>query len=266
MGARAEKALPDLVKGLKSDFSTTRRTCCFALSGIGPSARKAIPDLIKALGDSDGGVRANAVRALGNIGPEAPEAVRPLRKLLLGMDWTVRNEALVALGKIGPAARVARPELVAAMKLGSVPAAEALWRIEGSKKETFAAIVSQLQAPYEHQQKEAAAALGRIGRAARTTARALQRALLDEPSLGLRIAVAEALWKVTGKTSKVIPVLIGGLKDPDHLNRVAALRVLKEMGPKAKAAVPSLKELAKEEEGVWSRPVLDTLKKIVPRK
>src|SRR5580658_5670804 len=86
---------------------------------------------------------------------------------------------------------------------------------------------------------------------------------------GLRAAAAEALGKsYTGDDDKAVTLLTNLMKDDGEMKvRVAATRGLGALGPKAKSALPTIKELmAKEDKkSPLKRPLQDSMNAIMER-
>ena len=88
--------------------------------------------------------------------------------------------------------------------------------------------------------------LGQIGSAARPAIPALTSALTNEQN-NVRFNSCRALWQIDrGQVQTILPVLIEILQSkqthPFHL--VEALKLLAEIGPEAKAAIPAVRSLA----------------------
>jgi HEAT repeat protein len=236
LGPDARAAVDALTLALKDKDEEVRTNAAGALAALGHAARPAVPLLIQRLQDENWAARSNAAGALGAIGPDAREAVPALRKALGDPDgWVVRS-VIEALGSMGPAASEAVPDL--------------------------ARLVEQ------HASTEAARALGKMGRGAKGAVSALTKRLdADDPRAHkgpdaefwrqenghARVAAALALWQAD-RQAKALPVLLGILEDKDkafggnlfHV-RESAAEALGEVGPDAKAAVPLLVPLLKDE-------------------
>jgi hypothetical protein len=95
---------------------------------------------------------------------------------------------------------------------------------------------------------EAAEALAALGPAARAAMPALLRTLVLPVSvdcvLALRVAAAEAVWKVGRRHDLALPFLAWALKDEYWGVSRKAAQVLGEMGPVAHDAIPDLVRLA----------------------
>ena len=62
----------------------------------------------------------------------------------------------------------------------------------------------------------------------------------------MRVAAAEALWRV-GRDGKVVLPVLPAAQDRAGWQRAEAIRLLGEMGPAARAVAPHLAELARAE-------------------
>lgn len=95
---------------------------------------------------------------------------------------------------------------------------------------------------------EAAKALAGLGPAAEAAMPALIRTLVVAVSvdcvLALRVATAEALWRVGGRHDLALPFLAWALKDEDWGVSRDAAQILGEMGSLAHDTVPDLAQLA----------------------
>ena len=117
LGAKAEPAIPALVKQLqKDDVKEARETAARALGRIG----KAVPknrDSVKPLeaaakSDADAVTRTVALGALAMMDVDVPGQVKALRTFLTHDEPLVRMKASHALGMIGAPAKAAAPEIV----------------------------------------------------------------------------------------------------------------------------------------------------------
>jgi HEAT repeat protein len=109
-------------------------------------------------------------------------------------------------------------------------------------------------------------ALGLIGPAAEDAVPALEKAL-DSWGRNVRVAAAEALWRITGKTDKAVPILLRIAQEKlwdRYLRPVRrrAVEVLGAMGPAARDAVPVLTRLTEDEDPDIRQAAVDALRKI----
>jgi HEAT repeat protein len=148
------------------------------------------------------------------MGTPAREAVPALMGILQRGERYVQDEAAWALGRIGPEAR-----------------------------EAVSVLIHILETSEADTRQTAAWALGCIGPEARDAVPLLQVMLQEDLSTTGRVEAALALWKLTGPAEGVLPVLIEAVRDPDLDVRRLAADALASIGPEAKAAVPSLRQV-----------------------
>jgi HEAT repeat protein len=268
------KSISAWIKALEGKEALPRVQAINALSQAGPEARRAVPALIgifrdkdatflhplaavalsrvgadavtlleKALKDDTYAVRGGAALALGLIGASARPAVPALAGALKDSEALVRAAAAVALGRIGTLARGATSALRAALRdcdrTVGVEAAAALWKVASESRG-----VDVLEAALKEDgalAERAASALGEIGPPAKSAAAALKAALLAK-SVRLRIAAAEAYYRVSKDASpalRVLETLTGAKESDDRLAAVAALGTL-AAEPKAAALLAGL--------------------------
>jgi HEAT repeat protein len=251
-------------------------TAVRAVGRMGPAAKAAVPLLLEVARDSlaSPSLRQKAVEALWRMG-EKPEPLMPVvrellsdRFLLDDFDW---------LGELGPAAGDAVPVLVRWLDEGNVSAARllgrlgprakpallnlrtalrapgaelrtasavALWRIECKSTEVLPTLLAALR---DSDGEDVLAALGGIGKEARDAVPRL-RSLLAEGPLSRRILATETVWRITGDTGAVLPVLQRGLESGDPATRRKAVEVLGALGPAARPAADAIKELVEDTE------------------
>jgi HEAT repeat protein len=177
---------------------------------------KAVPNMMRGLEHPE--VRRYAVGVLGRIGPDAAEAVPKLLELLDGADAQLRNEILFTLGSIGPAAKAGVPAAIAGLQ-------------DEDEEVRFSAVY----------------ALGKIGPEAAEALASLERALGSEDPK-FCTACAWALVRVDPENEenaqKALPLLIEALDSSTPFVRVEAAGTLGLLGPKAKDALPKLKQMA----------------------
>jgi HEAT repeat protein len=190
---------------------------------------------LRAAKGRDEAFRAEAAKALGNIGLESPAVLPELLRLLeKDADAGVRTEAARALGKIGEGAAAARRAITAVLRDtggGDALRAAAAW------------------------------ALARVAPSAPATAAALSAAANDR-SGHVGVCAAEALWKVSGKSSDAVLALAARLDD--LAVRHAAAHALYRIGPEAKGALPALLAAAKTKDRLFRQSVIMALRKIDP--
>jgi len=214
IGGPAVPALLDVLKGPNRGM----RVCAAeALGEIGPSAQEAVPLLIRAIEHPDADREANilsdqAVRALGRIGPEA-KAAAPTLTALLEREGSNEYDVVIALDGIG--VRPVRKLLGTFLREG----------------DSFEARM-----------------LAWLGPKAREAVPALRGALTDKRPQ-VRISAAVALAHIDFPAPEAIPVLIEALRHPgdEELDVSDVPGALAHLGPKAKAALPMLIGIVKDE-------------------
>src|SRR5947207_2410826 len=186
---------------------------------FGPAAAPAVPALIgveASLNDMIGFGSAGLAHAtLLRIGPAG---LPYLIQTLGGKSAKIRANAASYIGHLGPAAASAAPALARTLKSDANPTVRS----------------------------SAVIALGRIGPAAVAALPELKAALrLDDDYF--RLEVIRALWTVGRESETTVPILMKILEDRNNPNRAGAAMVLGEMGPAAKAALPALAKVLREE-------------------
>jgi HEAT repeat protein len=284
LGPRAKDAVPALVRRARSKLSLELLRL---FETIGPGAKDAIPLLMEVIKNGPTvGHKAIAAQALGSIGPQTKEVIPELLRALNAPgdeNYELREGAAWALGRIGPPAAAAVPALIKAVREDhdylSVrdEAIEALGKIGKKAEKALPEILRVLDSsPSEFQRRSAATAVGRIAIANPLVVETLRKALKDADE-DVRIAAVCSLWQLSKVTEQDILVLVSFLNETTVdrvLERADAMRVLADIGPKAKAAVPALLRVLKDDQvllrvGIvdkdWLRTVAaDALKKIDP--
>jgi HEAT repeat protein len=216
---------------------------------------------------ADGALAADICWVLGRVGPDASAAVPALMETMKKSTYTnVRDEAARALRRIGPAAREAIPALAGLLEksFGNRQAIKALVHLgQGSPDLVVAALTQRLMRPHQGSNEQEdrsphivmAHILTQLGPKAKAAAPQLTRLLHDRTAHPyLRVAVAEALWRVQGQAQPSVAELIVVLRDSnwshgtgDQTPHGRAAEVLDRIGPEAKAALPDLEKLLKSD-------------------
>jgi HEAT repeat protein len=173
------------------------------------AAEPTTADQIAALKSPDAAAKVAAINQLGAKGAKAAEAVPALTQLLADPSAVVRGQAAHALGQIGEAAKVAAPELV---------------KLVGDADPAVRRNVGD--------------ALRRIRPGPQVTVPLFAKLMSDsDPGVRLR-----AMNVLADAGEEAMPFLLAALKDEKAA--YWACLVLRDIGPKAKGAVPALAELA----------------------
>lgn len=187
--------------------------CCVvlgSLSCVATSARAdeaAIGSLIGDLKSPDEAIRHRAIESLGAEGANAAEAVGPLTELLSNHSADVRAHAAWALGEIGAAAKPSVPAIIELLKDAD----------ESVRRQAIRAIIKIRPGPQ--------------------VTIPLCVELMQDPDPGVCLRVLNSISELG---AKAVPALIDALKNEN--SAYWACVVLREMGPVAKAAIPTLIE------------------------
>jgi HEAT repeat protein len=191
--------------------------------------------------------RKEAVELLGNMGPKAKNAVPNLVKAF-------EDETLV---ESGPGASsnsgedlLGRSELTSKLR---VSIARTLGQIGPDAKEAVPALTKRLQSWKSSGGSDAQAA--ELG----------DRLLWGMSGRGkVYLATAEALWKIEKKAESVVPTLTLSAKYGDDQEQVTSLKLLGEIGPEAKSAVPVISSCRSSASADVRFAAEEALKKIDP--
>jgi HEAT repeat protein len=300
MGPAAKDAIPMLTEAVEKWGSYCREPA-WALGQMGPDAKASLPTLRKRLNelklrlqrnDLDQFDRQEAAHDLIEVASATWKLDRQSDMIKELMDIVedrayrgrlshVRDAAAKALGEIGAPGKDAVPVLIASLKendyFAEQSAAEALGNMGSAAEAAVPALVKLLE-PDHHPRQDVIIALGRIGPPAKSTLPDLEKSLASFDSRESLVA-AEAIWRIDKRVDSTVPVLIASLKlkemptigvnslffsivKPAIEIRRHAAQVLGEIGPKAKAAIPALREALKDERLTVRQAAAEALKKI----
>jgi HEAT repeat protein len=177
--------------------------------------------------------------------------LKPIAALLNHADLMTRVQAAQALGTIGPEAKPVVPELVDALKdkdpMARYWVALALGSVKARPAQTVPALVETLKDPELLVRGAAARALGVLAGATRSKD--------AEPGL------AGAIQK------EGVPALIGTLKkEKEPQVGIELMWALGEIGDDAKAAIPDLERIVKDEEEALKKAAKEAINKINGKK
>jgi hypothetical protein len=114
LGVRASNAVPELIKILDQNYSSSSRGCtAFTFAYIGPEAKLAVPALLRAATSTNEYVYGNSITALGGIQADPKVVVPVLIRALQNSSPVTRWNAVYGLGNFHGDAKSAVPALVA---------------------------------------------------------------------------------------------------------------------------------------------------------
>jgi HEAT repeat protein len=258
VGPRAAAAIPQLRECLSDTDVRVRLSAAETTWHLTKAAEPSLPVLIDILSlaapeidETDAGettavpvrpLRLRALLVLSEMGPLAGQAVPALIGTLKDEDITVRSASALVLGRIGPAAKHAVPILQSYLKVRDhglhIYSAVALARISPGCADAVRALIDDLRDEQSATHIQAAMALGQIGPAAESAIPELVTSLKDRTMLG--VEAARALWKIGHKKDAVVESLVEAVRRGDNFVQMESLRTLSEIGPSARAALPTL--------------------------
>lgn len=243
------------------------------LCGLGPAASDAVPALIRLIERNDPkriGFVYYSIEALGCIGPTAAPAVPGLIARLdlanADGDASTRHAIIVqSLGKMGPAAQSAVPAFLAILDRPPPPQRDpaeatsrtkdyqppcrevntALGLIGDNSEPVLARLRRQLAMPGDPQRRfTALKTLILLSGNTESLLPDLVRSLVDEDA-GVRLLAAQAV-AANDDRRHAVASLAQALKDSDPRVASAAALALRDLGPAAEPATPTLREIAGE--------------------
>jgi HEAT repeat protein len=256
-------SVPTLVAILDDHRGYVRRRVLSVLAEMGGSARSALPGVRRCLSDPVAEVRLQVARALDLLEPDRVVAARSLTKLLADTHSEVRMEAASALGKRGPEAK----EAIAALN-------ELLQDKEPLVAAKAASSLIMLGAPEDMPLKRLTELIGTrdwrngdcgdvglnelmtLGRRARGAIPAVVAHLDAKDPEGVTEIAGVVVRIAPEKAGPIVPHLVNIVRNEkladlhrqwsrscDYQVRSWALGYLKDLGPRAREAVPALLEL-----------------------
>jgi HEAT repeat protein len=242
-GEGARPAVPYMRKVFNNE-RTFRGNMLKLYRGLGPVAAEAVPDLAAILTNEDPAMVAGALEALKSIGPDARAALPRVQTLVTNRDSTIRMLAASASACIQ-----AKPDLAVPILLDGLQRP-----VSGTTKARMTVTIGQpIDGLVTGGPEAAAILLGECGPAASAAMPALEEKLQDN-NQWMRLASAQAIWRISGTANQALPVLLaildsqpqpqpGQASAPDKYLLIRTIEAIEEMGPAAKDAIPSLKRV-----------------------
>ena len=219
-----------------------------ALGNIGIASDEVVSILIDALRDDDFGMRRTAVRAIRHLGPGGIKALPDLLEAMHDEDDFTNMAAAFAVQKLGPAAREAVPMLIDMLLNGEDDKLRAnailALREMGSEPGVIPALIKAMDDEDEDVRYSVIRAFKTIGTDDKDVVAAIFVKLNDE-SNRVREVAASVLAESGKHFEPALKVLIELLDDVD-VSASSAAYTLGNIGPKAKRALPKLREIIDE--------------------
>jgi HEAT repeat protein len=251
-GMGGTEVVPAFLRSLRSEDAPTRAEAVEDLGGLGPLARPALPALRQALRDGDPFVRLHAVTALARIDVGSRPDLSEVREALAAADPAVRGAAVRTLVALGPQGQPAVPDLIRLLRQEdarqvSAGAAFALGKLAvaapaDATAEIAMALAGALPRCRDGDVRfEMVRALLHCGARAWVAVPALRAALRASRHRDrTAVAAADLLARLD---PPAVEVLAEALEDSDCGVRTEIAERLEELGPQARAAVPSLRQI-----------------------
>lgn len=263
-GPDAAPALPTFIEMLADHSPSYRARVIGIVGAIGPKAEAARPVIAKRLKEARTGYYdyAAALAAMVAISPEPKDAVSDLSALLEKTRWP--NSIVEALCNIGPEAKDAMPAIQRHV-MNELAAWEKEPHSQGQSfrlgclaklgPDAVPLLVETLTAHDGYGRENALNCLHELGPKAAKAAPALVK-FLRHDSAAVRLRVATVLWAID-KNSAAVTALAELVQTDPALREaptglpvlsprfaVSAARLLGDIGPDARAALPRLREVA----------------------
>jgi len=254
-------AVAGLVRTIQTGDFRSRFAALEAIAVFGSDAASAVPALTEVLNapppDLPGhfaamglmNSRRCAAQALAEVGPEARSAAPLLISLLTARVDGNRAVYCKALGRIGPEAKVAVPALQAAIQDENrgirLAAAVALTRIMPEQCSDAVAVLRSLQNDPE---------LANVGIVDKDGLVNTNYADAQNPGAMLfRLAALVPLWELRVEKESPVDAIIRELRKPTTSEQNFYVELLGDIGPDAKAALPTLQTLLEPRQPITLR-------------
>jgi HEAT repeat protein len=253
LGSIGPPSVPLLIEIITSADSDMRYNAVWKLGCMGAGAKPAVPHLVKALDDRNDTVRKGVITALGFIGPDAKPAIPALKRLLRDPVPDVRILAGLSLHEIDPKRLEGIVVITTILRKDKEKRSFAVSALGAFGPKAQSAVPALLRATrHKELQESAIGTLKEIGPAAeQATIAALAEHLLD-PDLELRATTLTNLKNLGPRAKNAVPALVNALKDNNEEMRKKAAKALAAVGPGAKAALKALTNSLKDQ-SVWVR-------------
>jgi HEAT repeat protein len=268
MNLRTTENVAHLIEMIRTGDHPRRYRAIEAIALFGPGAKDAVAALIEAIDEprSQWPGRDNlwmvTADALGEIGPDASAAVTNLIELTQKSKQYAAMSYCPALGKIGKNASPAVPMLQSLLQDENLrtrlAAADALTKITPQSCSNVVAVLTNLLnkpelAPY--------LIVGTDGVVRPSDSGGIQ----NPESVFFRLSVGVALWRLGLETEPPTDALANlAAKDPSSGGELWPIKLLGDIGPTAKPALPTLRRVLERNSTLYSRAAAISIRHIDP--
>lgn len=239
IGPAAAATLPKLKKVLQSDGDAeVRAAAAVAMLRIEPTQKKAqaaIVRIIEASEAADTNAQTTALCGVAALGASAAWATKAIKDVLRDAERSeIRTVAAMALVRVAP-----RDEVVPLL----------VEQMQEEKRKGDQQRESDKDYSDDHLVRESIAEeLGEFGPGAARATAALAAVVADvNDDLGVRLSAAAAIERIGPAARDAVPQLTKALSDKTRLVRCSAAAALGAIGSAAKRAIPKLVELSKSD-------------------
>jgi HEAT repeat protein len=218
----------------------------------------------------------NALRHSGTKSAKVLTAIIVAIKITLATEHSevAKGEALSCLAAMGTAGGTALPDVLRALhddvRTVRMEAAYCLPLIAPASDKVIGSLIEALKDKDEQVQAAVCRGLGQFGKCAESAIIPLAAIATGKGWTGLRVTAAEALYMIDPSHQDIIPPLCKVLREGDWFEKRDVAAILRKMGPKAKAALPTLFAVSNDRQfGPIARDLIDEItgsKKAKPEK
>lgn len=256
--SKPASSIPALVQALKDSSSEVQY---FAALSLGKFGKPAVADLAKQIKTTDAKVKSSVLKALGFIGTDAGQMFNEVKLLTSDKNPTVRLQAIKTIGKIAPVNAV--PVLIEALKDTSsvvrMASLEAIADMGMVAKDALPEIMNIMQHKYpgtlpRREVTNAVVSLSLHPDASEAIV-ALTKMLTENWSAGTRIMLDYS--KMGDNAKCAIPTLAELAKNEQPETRAFVALVLAELGTYVPEVNPMLKEMLNDKSRLVRHTVAD---------
>jgi HEAT repeat protein len=240
-----------LVQALRGGTSKIRARAAHSLAAIPDVSEKVVRALLYALADGDSLSQEAVEACLVALGKRSPLVPEILEEVIAGDDARQRVSAARLLRETNAPAAAAASLLLA--RLADTTGADreetiiALGMLGDDRDEVVTAVLRMLghheRSPFDWLvRSEAAASLGRLGRATEDVVAALCNAVEADPSDAVRREALNSLRHLNLSSGRIFPTLLRALRSPMRLPALRALRGVRVDAAELPTVLPALHE------------------------